>query len=175
MIKHIGRHGDKKVAILFRTVPNENSMCLVIYSDLLPRTYHDAIMRVLESDVGQAAFELSDALFRNLLPDGRNILEVLHKEGLIKKVPTSQVIVTPDAKSSCRLDELNKIMEELGVKNENASAVNMATNAGTINESTEVKKTPEQLLAEIRAAMAEVKRLESQLNEVVSSEENTEK
>jgi hypothetical protein len=96
MIKHIGRHNDKKVAILYRTVPKEEGMCLLVYSELLPRTYHDTVMKVLESDPGQAASELSDALFRSLLPDGRNVLETLHAEGLIRKIPTSQVIVTPE-------------------------------------------------------------------------------
>ena len=31
MIKHIGKHGDRKVAIVFREVPGETHMCLVIY------------------------------------------------------------------------------------------------------------------------------------------------
>jgi hypothetical protein len=113
MIKHVGRHGDKKVVILYRTVPNEEHMCLVSYSDLLPRTYHDAVMKILESAVGQQAAEFSEALFRNLLPDGRNMLHTLHKEGLIKKVPTNQVIVTPDTKSNVRLDELNEILKKM--------------------------------------------------------------
>jgi hypothetical protein len=113
MIKHIGRHGDKKIVIMYKTVPDEEHMCLVCYSDLLPRTYHDAVMSVLESDAGQQAKEFAEALFRNLLPDGRNILTSLHKEGLIKKIQTDQVIVTPDMKNNVRLDELNKILKQM--------------------------------------------------------------
>lgn len=113
MIKHVGRHGEKKVVILYKTVPDQEHMCLVCYSDLLPRTYHDAVMKVLESPEGQSAAELSDALHRNLLPDGRNILITLHREGLIKRVPTNQVIVTPDTRSSVRLDELNNILKQM--------------------------------------------------------------
>lgn len=113
MIKHIGRHGDRKIVILYRTVPSEEHMCLVSYSDALPTPYHDAVMRVLESAAGQQAQELADALYRNLLPDGRNVLHTLHGEGLIKKVPTNQVIVTPDSKSNVRLDELNDILSKM--------------------------------------------------------------
>lgn len=113
MIKHVGRHGDKKIVILYRTVPGEDHMCLVAYSDLLPRTYHDAVMKTLETPAGQQAKEFADALFRNLLPDGRNMLHTLHREGLIKKVPTNQVIVTPDTKSNVRLDELNDILKKM--------------------------------------------------------------
>ena len=113
MLKHIGRHGDRKVAILFREVPGEDHMCLVIYPETLPTHIHNSIMSTLESAPGQAATNLSEVLHRNLLPDGRAQLEALHKEGMIKKVPTSQIIVTPTAQSSVKLDELNKIIREM--------------------------------------------------------------
>ena len=113
MIKHVGKHNNRKVVILYKTVPGEDHMCLVSYSDALPQSFHDEVMRVLESAIGQQAKEFSDALFRSLLSDGRNILHSLHQEGLIKKVPTSQVIVTPTNTSSVRLDELNAILQKM--------------------------------------------------------------
>jgi len=113
MYKHIGKHNNKKVVLLFREVPGEDHMCLVAYSDLLPRSYHDEVMRVLESPVGQQADNFSDALFRSLMPDGRNCLQALHTDGLMKKVPTNQVTVTPTTNSSVRLDELNNILKEM--------------------------------------------------------------
>ena len=113
MLKHIGRHGDRKVAILFREVPNEDHMCLVVYPETLPTHIHDSIMKTLESEVGQQATNLADALHRNLLPDGRVQLVALHQEGMIKKIPTAQVIVTPTTQSSVKLDELNKIIKEM--------------------------------------------------------------
>lgn len=113
MLKHIGRHGDRKVAILFREVPGEDHMCLVVYPETLPTHIHDSIMKTLESPVGQQATNLADALHRGLLPDGRPQLEALHREGMIKKIPTNQVIVTPNATSSVKLDELNRIVREM--------------------------------------------------------------
>ena len=113
MLKHVAKHNDKRAVILFREVPNEGHMCLVAYSDLLPRLVHDEIMKVLESPPGQAAENLADALFRNIMADGRNTLEVLHRENFIKKIPTNQVIVTANAKSTVRLDELNSILNEM--------------------------------------------------------------
>lgn len=113
MIKHVGKHNNKKIVLLWRRVPNEAHMALVTYSDTLPRLLHDEVMKALESAVGQNAKELSDVLFRTTMADGRNALEVLHKEGFIKKVPTSQVLITPTAKSSVRLDELNSILDEM--------------------------------------------------------------
>jgi hypothetical protein len=113
MLKHIGRHGDRKVAILFREIPGEEHMCLVVYPETLPTHIHDSIMKTLESDVGQQAANLADALHRNLLPDGRVQLVALHQEGMIKKIPSNQVIVTPNAQSSVKLDELNRILKEM--------------------------------------------------------------
>jgi len=112
-LKHIGRHGDRKVAVLFREVPNEQHMCLVIYPDTLPAPWESSIMKVLESDVGQQAEQFADALHRSYLPDGRVILETLHREKMIKKIRAADVIITPRSNSSVRLDELNKMLNEM--------------------------------------------------------------
>ena len=112
-LKHVGKHGDRMVCILYKTVPGEDHMCLLVYPQVLPAPWHDAIMKVLESEPGQQADEFSDALHRNLLPDGRPILETLHHERMIKKVRTSDIIVTPRPGSSIRLDELNKMLTEM--------------------------------------------------------------
>ena len=120
MLKHVGRHGDRKVAIVFREIPGEDHMCLVVYPDIMPTHIHDTIMRVLESPIGQAENVLADALHRNLLPDGRVILEALHREGMLKKVPTDQIIVTPTPSSSVKLDELNRLVREMEMGTEAA-------------------------------------------------------
>ena len=88
-------------------------MCLLVYSDLLPRMIHDEIMRAVESTVGQQSKNLADALFRVRMADGRNPLEVIHRESFMKKVQTKQVIMTPTTSSSIRLDELNTILTEM--------------------------------------------------------------
>lgn len=113
MIKHIGKHNDRKLIIVYRTVPGEEHMALVVFTETLPSLIHDACMKVVESPEGQNAKELADALFRYVMADGTNCLETLHKGGYMKKVPTKQVIVTVNASSACRLDELNDIMTKL--------------------------------------------------------------
>ena len=113
MIKHIGKHGDRKVAIVFREVPGEEHMALVIYPDVLQVSMHESIMKVIESPVGQEAENLGDALFRSLLPDGRPMLQTLHAEGMIKKVQAKQVVVTPNASSHVNLDEMNGIIRKM--------------------------------------------------------------
>ena len=113
MIKHIGKHGDRKVAIVFREVPGEEHMALVVYPETLPISFHDAIMKVIESPVGQQAENLGDALFRSLLSDGRPMLQTLHVEGMIKKVQAKQVTVTPGGNSTVNLDEMNGIIRKM--------------------------------------------------------------
>jgi hypothetical protein len=113
MLKHVGRHGDRKVAIIFREIPNEDHMCLVIYPDVLPTHIHNSVMKVLESAPGQQATNLADVFHRNLLPDGRNILQTLHSEGMLKKVATNQIILTPTPTTSVKLDEVNKLVREM--------------------------------------------------------------
>ncbi len=117
-IKHVGKHNSKKVVILWREVPGAEDMCLVTYSEVLPREYHDGLMSALESDAGQKSKEFNEVLHRTLMHDGRNLLSTLHAEGWIKKVPANQVIVTPTPTSNVRLDELNDILKKMAAGEE---------------------------------------------------------
>jgi len=112
-IKHVGKNGDRKVLVLYREVPGDTHMCLVIYPEILNAAWQDAIQKVVESPIGQAANQLADALHRSLFPDGRPILETLHNERMIKKIRTSDVIMTPGNNATIRLDELNKLVNEM--------------------------------------------------------------
>lgn len=123
MIKHVGKHNQRRVAIVYRKVPDESHMALIVYTDSLPMMVHDEMMKCLESDVGQQAKELADALFRTTMADGNNCLTTIHKGGWMKKVPTNQVIVTPTIKSTCRLDELNDIVDKIEAGGEAAQAL----------------------------------------------------
>lgn len=154
MLKHIGRHGDRKVAIIFRELPGEDHMCLVIYPETLPTHIHNTIMSILESAPGQASPNLADVLHRNLLPDGRVILQALHNEGMLKKIQTNQVIVTPTAQSNVKLDELNKIVKEM--ESGDAALKRMReldANAGFVDPAT--KRKAEKAFKEGRIAEAE--------------------
>lgn len=116
--KHVGKHNGRKIVILYRKVPHEDHMCLVAYTEVLPRQIHDDLIGAVESAMGQQAKELADYLFRALGNSGDPILTTLHKEGFIKKVPTNQVIVTPNTNSSVRLDELNEILDKMALGEE---------------------------------------------------------
>jgi len=133
-MKHIGKHGDRKVAVVYRTVPGEEHMALVIYPDTLSTPFHDSVMKVIEGAIGQDADSLSDAMFKSKLADGRPMLQTLHKEGMIKKVNTKQIVVTPNATSHVRLDELNEIFDGMDAGGDAAQKMaELDANAGLID------------------------------------------
>ena len=112
-IRHVGKHCDRKVAVIFREVPGEPHMCLVTYTEILNQHIHDPMMKCIESDIGQSSENLADALNRTFTKDGRPILQVLHMEGQLKKVNTELVVMTPQPNTKIKLSELNKILDEM--------------------------------------------------------------
>ena len=111
--RHVGKHGDRKVAVVFREVPGEPHMCLVTYTETINQHIHDPLIRCIESDIGQNSENLADALNRSYSQDGRPILQVLHVEGQLKKVNTEQIVMTPAPNTRIKLSELNKILDEM--------------------------------------------------------------
>jgi len=120
--KHIGELADTskaKVVIVYRTVPDEPNNCLVIGTKFLPDMYHDALMRVVESQGGQSESELGSYLGRQSFPDGTNMLAILHNDNYIKKFPTKDITITygPTDEGRVLLSKLNQeIAKDLGVK-----------------------------------------------------------
>jgi hypothetical protein len=112
-LRHIGKHGDRKVAIVFREVPGEPHMALVVYTEVLGQNIHDPLMACIESDIGQNSEDLALALNRTHTKDGNIILQKLHAEGMLKKIRTELVVMTPQPGTQIKLDELNKILDEM--------------------------------------------------------------
>jgi hypothetical protein len=113
-MKHVGKmkNTGAKVAIVFRTLPGDVHHALVVGTHGLGDMYHDNVMQVLEHTSGQQANELADILAVRKFPDGNNMLEWLHTNGHLKKVPTKGVLVTPDSKTQIPLDELNNLIAQ---------------------------------------------------------------
>ena len=112
-LRHVGKQGDRKVAVVFREVPGEPHMALVVYTELLNQNIHDPLVGCIESDIGQNSESLADALNRTYTRDGKPILQVLHAEGMLKKIQTEQVVMTPQPNTKIKLSELNKILDEM--------------------------------------------------------------
>lgn len=111
--RHVGKHGDRKVAVVFREVPGEPHMALVVYTEILNRTIHDPLIQCIESDIGQSSEDLALALNRSYTTDGQIILQKLHAEGMLKKVQTELIVMTPQPSTRIKLNDLNKILDEM--------------------------------------------------------------
>ena len=112
-MKHLRMIKDKgsKVAVFFKTVPNEPENCLIVDLDALRPMMEDAVRDGIASPGGQAAFEFGDFATRLTLPDQTNMLESIHQQGLLKKMSTKDIIMTDDG-SDVPLFELNKMIAE---------------------------------------------------------------
>ena len=103
-IKHIGRikSNGRKCVIVFRTLPGDAFNALVVMTESLPESYHDSLLNT----------ELSEVLARSIFPDGSTMLPSLHAKGMLKKVATDQVEMTPNASVNVLLADLNQMIAE---------------------------------------------------------------
>jgi len=113
-MKHVGKmkSNSARIVVAFRTLPGDSESALVIGVHGLGDSYHDFLMNVVESDAGQQANELADVLTARRFADGSVMLEYLHLNGHLKKVPTKSVLMTPDSQTQIPLNQLNEIIAQ---------------------------------------------------------------
>jgi hypothetical protein len=142
--KHVGKmkNNSARVAIVYRTLPGDPNSALVVGTNGLTDAYHDSLMSLIDSDAGQQANELADVLAVRRFPDGTVMLQYLHANGHLKKVPTSLVLVTPNAQTAIQLNEVNEqIALEKGVKVED-----LAVSDGTTPAEPKTNKVKEEIV-----------------------------
>lgn len=187
-LKHIGRHvgSKKKVAVAFRVLPGEADNCLVVPTESLDAAEHDSLMTLIESNAGQNAEELADAMNRVTLPDGMNMLKGFHKYGKLYKMKTDEIEMTPDNKSSVMLSDLNKLIadqkgitvEDLAVSGTSGQPVAPATSTAMPTANTDEKVLDDATLAaqyrsQADALYKEAKSLREQAEELVPTKRKT--
>ena len=113
-LKHIGRitNTGVKVLVVFRTLPGESNMALVLPVANLPDHYHDSIMDMVVTDQAQDAFELGEIMFIRTFTDGRPMLQAMQADGRLQKVATDQITMTPNPNDSILLANLNVLIAE---------------------------------------------------------------
>lgn len=113
-IKHIGRiiTTGKKCIVAYRTLPGDAHNCLIVPTENLPDSYHDAIINLVESTSGQDAHEFAEVMARTNFPDGSIMLAALHVQGRLIKVSTDLVEMLPQPGVTIQLSELNQLIAE---------------------------------------------------------------
>jgi hypothetical protein len=146
-MKHVGKmkNNSARVAVAYRTIPGDHNSALVIGTNGLTDSYHDSLMSLIESDSGQQANELADVLAVRRFPDGTVMLQYLHGNGHLKKVPTNLVLMTPNSQTSIPLNEVNQmIADQKGLNLED-----LAVTDGTTKPSKKAKANEEIVTTEI--------------------------
>lgn len=113
-IKHVGRitSNGKKCIVVFRSLPGDAFNCLVVLTESLSPSYHDALINLIEGNAAQTSSELSEVLARTIFPDGTTMLPSLHNQGLLQKIPTDKIEMTPNTFATVSLAELNQLIAE---------------------------------------------------------------
>lgn len=95
--KHYGylENTGTRVIVVFRSLPAEPTNALVIPLDSLPDGWRDEVLNAVNSQAGQATVDLYTALQNRSFSEGTNVLTGLHTHGHLRKVPVSQVTMTP--------------------------------------------------------------------------------
>lgn len=106
------RNTGAKVLVVFRTLPGESNSALVLPVAQLPDSYHDSIMKVVETDEAQQAFEFGEIMFTRMFPDGRPMLRAMQADGRLAKVSTDAVIMVPNPQNELPLSQLNVLIAE---------------------------------------------------------------
>jgi hypothetical protein len=181
-MKHVGKmkNNGAKIVIAYRTIPGDPLSALVVGTQVLQDSYHDGLMSLVESDTGQQAEELADVMAVRRFPDGSNMLQYVHANGYLKKVPTSLVLVTPDNKTNIPLDELNTIiaqqkgvtLEQLAIKDgSNATIPTINEKAAEVVttdvvEETSVELSPAEMRSKADALYKEAAKLRKEADEI---------
>lgn len=174
-MKHVGRmkNNGARVAIAYRTLPGDPHSALVIGTQGLGDSYHDTLMSLIESDAGQQTNELAEVLAVRRFPDGSVMLGYLHSNNHLKKVPTANVLVTPDSQTQIPLNELNEIiakqkgvdLEDLAVsdgspkKPKTTKKVQVEESVSTDTKTTTFEMTPAEMRSRADALYKEAARL----------------
>ena len=162
-IKHVGRlkSNQRKVVVAYRVVPGESppENALVIDTATLSDADHDTLIKTVESNSAQTAFEFAEVMARTPLSDGANMLARFHSTGKLQLTKMADVEMTPNTATQIGLDELNKIIAEqkgvtiadLALKDPNEPAPGTTiTEAGSVSEIP--KPADKNVVAEAKAA-----------------------
>jgi len=164
-LNHVGKviSNGRRCLVAYRTLPGDAFSCLIIPTESLQDSYHDSLMKLVESNAAQSSFELADVLYRSTFPDGSNMLVSLHAKGHLVKIPTDKIEMIPNQLTSINLAELNQIIaQNKGVSVQDLAIKSDEQQSANIEEIT--KPLPEKVPEPVQ-----------QLNNVITDEQLAEK
>lgn len=139
--RHIGRvtNTGANCVVVFLMLPGDEDNALIIESESLPPKYSDLFAEAIMSREAQEEPELSKVLSRKIFADGATILNTLHNEGYLVKMPIDNITMLPTRSQAVALRDI-------------INAMNPETAKKSVDVSKDFAKTK----------MAEAKRLEAE-------------
>jgi len=101
MIENLKKHAGQlkntgvRVAVVFRKLPTDDKICLVVETERLPDSYHDYVIQCLNSRESAETNDFYEVLNRRTFPDGTNCLTSLHQRGYLRREPVSNINMIP--------------------------------------------------------------------------------
>ena len=134
-LKHVGQTIDtnKKCVVVFRSLPDEPDQCLIVETEALPPVYHDYLIEAVESPNAQQEMDFYNYAGRSNFQDGSNMLQALHRYGLLRKRNVDQIEMLPTPGVVINLRELNNQLLQLN--GEQAQAQANTKQAGVLSDS----------------------------------------
>lgn len=113
IMKHVGKYGGNPCVVVFREIPNEPENCLIVVSSTLDDRDHDDLMETVSSAEAQASGDVSQVMARRQMTNGEQLLNFLHFNKKLQKVPVSMVTLNPTPSQSVSLAEVNAEIKKI--------------------------------------------------------------
>lgn len=113
IMKHVGQYGGNPCVVVFREIPNEPENCLIVVSSTLDDRDHDDLMETVSSAEAQASGDVSQVMARRQMTNGEQLLNFLHFNKKLQKVPVSMVTLNPTPSQSVSLAEVNAEIKKI--------------------------------------------------------------
>lgn len=110
--RHIGRitNTGANCVVVFITLPGDEDNALIIESESLPPKYSDLFAEAVMSREAQEEPELSKILSRKIFAAGATILNTLHNEGYLIKMPINNITMLPTRSQAVPLRQIVDLM-----------------------------------------------------------------
>jgi hypothetical protein len=161
MKKHVGYLDNTGVrcVVVFRQVPDDPENCLLVETDRLPDMYHEGIMNAVNSPEAKETNDFYEILNRRNFSDGTNCLQALHAKNFLRKIPVSQVILSPFPGHKLPLALLNAELDGT-VDDYNKKASETPT--ALAEEAAKVETEENQIVAEAKSLLLQADLMEAE-------------
>lgn len=110
--RHIGRvtNTGANCVVVFMQLDGDEDNALIIESESLPPKYSDLFAEAVMSREAQEEPELSKVLSRKIFAAGATMLNLLHQEGYLVKMPVNNITMLPTRNTAMPLRDIVEAM-----------------------------------------------------------------